>query len=180
VENYLAAICAVHGYASKRDMAETARNFIGVEHRIEYFRSVNGARYYNDSIATSPVSAIACLNSFDRKVILIAGGKNKGLDYSALGMHLAEKVKILILCGETSGLIKGALLEYCEKTEQPCTVPILEFDDYPAAVNAAWENAKNGDIVVLSPASTSFDRFKNFEERGKCFKALVSALPGAE
>ena len=177
VENYLAAICAVYRYADRNDIEATARGFNGVEHRLEYFRTLNGVRYYNDSIASSPTRTIACLNTFDQKIILIAGGKDKKLDYAPLGRYLAEKVKLLILCGQTSERIKQSLLQYCEDEEIACSVPIIECDSYEAAVSAAWKNAKAKDIVVLSPASTSYDRFKNFEERGRMYKELVNALP---
>ena len=177
VENYLAAICAVYRYADIHDIGATARNFNGVEHRIEYFRTLDSVRYYNDSIATSPTRTIACLNTFNQKIILIAGGKDKKLDYTPLGRYLAEKVKLLILCGQTSEQIIQSLLRYCDINEMSCPVPIIKCDNYEDAVNAAWENAKADDIVVLSPASTSYDRFKNFEERGRVFKELVNSLP---
>ena len=177
VENYLAAICAAYRYVGNGDIVATARGFNGVEHRIEYFRTVNGADYYNDSIASSPTRTIACLNTFGQKIILIAGGKDKAIDYTPLGQYLAKKVKLLILCGETSGKIKKSLLNFCDAHEMPCTVPIIECESYEDAVSSAYENAKQKDIVVLSPASTSFDRFRNFEERGRVFKKLVNELP---
>jgi len=177
VENYLAAICAVYRYVDRGDIETTARGFRGVEHRIEHFRTLKNVRYYNDSIASSPTRTIACLNTFNQKIILIAGGKDKELDFSPLGRHLAEKVKILILCGQTSDLIRRSLLNYCEAREIPCPVMIIECDSYEDAVMVAWENARANDVVALSPASTSFDRFRNFEERGRVFKRLVNSLP---
>ncbi|MCL2058781.1 MAG: Mur ligase family protein [Oscillospiraceae bacterium] len=176
VENYLAAIGAVYPYVGADAILATARSFNGVEHRQEYFRTLDGARYFNDSIASSPTRTIACLNTFDQKIILIAGGKDKDLDYAPLGRHIAEKAKLLILCGQTAPLIKESLLRHCETQGVPCPVPIVECDSYEEAVAAARKNAVTGDIVVLSPASTSFDRFRNFEERGRVFKALVNAL----
>ena len=178
IDNYLAAVCAVYPYISRSDAEAVAAGFNGVEHRIEYFRTVNGARYYNDSIATSPNRTIACLNSFEQRVILIAGGKDKNLDFKPLGPYLANKVKLLILCGQTSEKIKRSLLGFCQENNTPCTTPIIECENYEAAVAAAYENAKAKDTVVLSPSSTSFDCFKNFEERGRVFKCLVNALPG--
>ena len=177
VENYLAATCAVRRYAGRDDIGAVARTFGGVEHRIEYFRTIGGARYFNDSIASSPNRTMACLNTFDQKIILIAGGQDKKLDYSPLGRYIAEKVKVLILCGETSRQIKRSLMNYCEMIGLPCTVPIYECESYEDAVSAAYNNAKANDVVVLSPASTSFDRFKNFEERGRVYKDLVNSLP---
>ena len=176
VENYLAAICAVYRYADRDDAAAVARRFAGVEHRLEHFRTLDGVRYYNDSKATNPISTIACLNSFDQKIILIAGGKDKDLDFAPLGRHIAEKVKLLILCGQTSNLIKQSLMHYCDSQDIPCTVPIIECESYEEAVSAARANAQAKDVVALSPAGTSFDRFNNFEERGRFYKGLVNAL----
>jgi UDP-N-acetylmuramoylalanine--D-glutamate ligase len=161
-----------------REILATAGSFSGVEHRMELFRSLDGVHFYNDSIASSPTRTIACLNAFSRKIILIAGGKDKNLDFMPLGRYLAEKVKLLILCGQTSELIKQSLIDYCRVQDMPCTVPVCECENYESAVAAAWKNARAGDIVVLSPAGASFDRFRNFEERGHVFKQLVNSLPG--
>ncbi|MCL2164100.1 MAG: Mur ligase family protein [Oscillospiraceae bacterium] len=176
VANYLAAICAVKAYVRDSSIRKVAASFPGVEHRLEQFRSIGGVNFYNDSIATSPSRTIACLNSFDERIILIAGGKDKGLDYSVLGKYLAEKVKVLVLCGSTSRKIKDALLSYCAKTGIDCTIPIMECNNLADAVTKAWENASGNDCVVLSPAGTSFDQFLNFEERGNTFKKLVNEI----
>jgi UDP-N-acetylmuramoylalanine--D-glutamate ligase len=174
VENYLAAICAAEPFATVSAIRDTAVKFAGVEHRIEYVRTINGARYYNDSSSSGPTRTIACLKAFPDKVILIAGGKDKALDYSILGEWLATKVKLLVLCGQTTEKIKNSLLA-CRNGSN--AVPLVECASLEDAVRAAWENAAMHDVVVMSPASTSFDRFKNFEERGRVFKALVNALP---
>ncbi|MDR1060506.1 MAG: hypothetical protein LBL83_04680 [Clostridiales bacterium] len=179
VENCLAAICAVWPYATRSAIVRTAKRFGGVEHRIEHVRTLNGARYYNDSSSSGPTRTIACLKSFSEKVILIAGGKDKALDYSILGEHLARSVKLLILCGQTSEKIKASLLNYLESSNEACATPIIECGSLSEAVRSAWQNAAPGDTVVLSPASTSFDMFRNFEERGQTYKKLVSALPDA-
>ena len=176
IENYLAAICAVHNYANHDDVEAAAGAFKGVEHRIEFVRKIDGVKYYNDSSASSPNRTIACLNTFDQKIILITGGKDKSLDFASFGQHLAEKVKLLILCGETSGTIRQSLMDYCDKNKKQCPVSIVESDNYESAVNTARERAGANDIVVLSPAGTSFDRFKNFEERGRAFKYIVNNL----
>ena len=129
-------------------------------------------RWYNDSIASSPSRTIAGLRSFPEKVILIAGGKDKGISYDAIGPEINEHVKALILCGATAGVIRAAV----EKAANFTDLPITEVDSYQSAVALARETARPGDVVLLSPASTSFDRFANFMERGRVFKDLVNAL----
>ena len=172
VENYMAAICAVEGLVSDEIIRAYARTFGGVEHRIELVRERRGVKWYNDSIASSPSRTIAGLLSFPKPVILIAGGKDKGVSYAPLGPVVNDHVKLLILCGATAGVIRQAVTE----AENYRGLPILEAEDYPAAVALAESHAGEGDVVILSPASTSFDRFKNFEERGRVFKDLVKDL----
>lgn len=174
VENYLTAIAAVYGTVSAEDIAETARNFGGVEHRIEFVRELEGVRYYNDSIATSPVSVIAGLNAFDRRLIVIAGGSDKKLDYSQLAEPINAKVKTLILLGATADSIEAAVRAYNGYSEDNCK--IIRVSSMEEAVEAARKNAVSGDIVTLSPASASFDSYRNFEERGKHYKSVVNAL----
>ena len=172
IENYMAAFAAVRGMVSYETMREIAKTFGGVEHRIELIRTRKGVRWYNDSIASSPSRTIAGLNSFPEKVILIAGGKDKGISYDAIGPEINEHVKALILCGATAGVIRAAV----EKAANFTGLPITEVDSYQSAVALARETARPGDVVLLSPASTSFDRFANFMERGRVFKDLVNAL----
>ena len=172
VENYLAAIAAVDGLVPDETIRDFARRFGGVEHRIELVRTRRGVRWYNDSIASSPSRTIAGLRSFDQRVILIAGGKDKGISYAPLGPELNEHVKLLILCGATAGVIRQA----AEQAENYRGLEIVEVADYPAAVALADRRAGEGDVVLLSPASTSFDRFANFMERGNVFKDLVNGL----
>ena len=173
VENYMAAICAVQGLVPDETVRQFARTFGGVEHRIELVRERRGVRWYNDSIASSPSRTIAGLNSFPEKVVLIAGGKDKGVSYAPLGPVINDHVKRLILCGATAGAIRRA----AEEAENFRGLEILEAGDYPEAVALADRRSGEGDVVLLSPASTSFDRFRNFEERGRVFKDLVRALP---
>ena len=174
IENYMAAICAVQGLVDDETIRSYARTFGGVEHRIELVRNRNGVRWYNDSIASSPSRTIAGLNSFPEKVVLIAGGKDKGISYAELGPVVNEHVKLLILCGATANVIRESVQQAGNYTG----LEIIEVDDYKSAVALADERTVDGDVVILSPASTSFDRFKNFEERGRTFKDLVKALPG--
>ena len=172
IENYMAAIAAVDGLVPDEVIRDFAREFGGVEHRIELIRTRNGVRWYNDSIASSPSRTIAGLNSFKEKVILIAGGKDKGISYDALGPVINDHVKLLILCGATAGVIRRV-------TEQAANydgLEIVDVEDYHQAVALAGSRAQEGDVVILSPASTSFDRFANFMERGRVFKDIVNGL----
>lgn len=173
VENYLAAISAVDGLVPDEIIRDFARTFGGVEHRIELIRTRNGVRWFNDSIASSPARTIAGLNSFQQKVILIAGGKDKGISYEALGPVINDHVKLLILCGATAGVIR----QVTEQAPNYDNLEIIDVDDYHQAVALADARAAEGDVVILSPASTSFDRFANFMERGRIFKEIVNALP---
>ena len=172
VENYMAAIAAVDGLVPDEIIRKFAAEFGGVEHRIELVRELSGVRYYNDSIASSPSRTIAGLRSFDQKIILIAGGKDKGISYDALGPEINEHVKLLILCGATAGVIRRAVAQ----SENYAGLEIADVEDYREAVSLARCRAEEGDVVMLSPASTSFDRFTNFMERGRVFKEIVNAL----
>lgn len=175
VENYLAAIAAVDGLVPDETIRSFAREFGGVEHRIELIRTRRGVRWYNDSIASSPSRTIAGLRSFPEKVVLIAGGKDKGIPYDGLGPVINDHVKCLILCGATADVIRRSV----EEADNYRGLEILEAEDYRQAVALADSRTGEGDVVILSPASTSFDRFANFMERGNVFKALVRELPEA-
>ena len=171
VENYMAAIAAVDGLVSDDAIRQVARNFGGVEHRIELVRIKDGVKFYNDSIASSPSRTIAGLRSFTQKVILIAGGYDKHIPYDVLGPEICVHVSKLFLCGATAGKIRAAV----EQTgmEQP---EITDCGDFENAVRSAAAAARAGDIVLMSPASASFDQFKNFMVRGECFKKIVKEL----
>ncbi len=174
VENYLAAIAMLYGEVPTSAIAETAREFGGVEHRIEFVRELDGVKYYNDSIATSPISVIAGLNSFGRKIIVIAGGSDKKLDYGQLAEPINKYVKTLVLLGETADKIEEAVKNYPGYDMDSCR--IIRVQTMEEAVKAARMSAETGDVVSLSPASASFDMYKNFEERGKHYKSIVNAL----
>lgn len=176
VENYLAAICAVYDFVTPEDISYVAQNFNGVEHRLELVRILHGVKYYNSSIDSSPSRTIAALGTFKDKVILIAGGKDKGIPYDELGAHLINKVKVLILIGATSGKIAQSLMDAVNRRGIDNPVKIIYCKSYDEAVTTAQGNATEGDCVLLSPASTSFDMFKNFEERGRTYKKLVMEL----
>ena len=169
VENYMAAIAATHFYVSPEDIKNVATTFGGVEHRNELVREVSGVSYYNDSIASSPTRTMATLSSFNEKVILIAGGYDKNLNYEPLGPVIKEKVKHLVLVGATSDKIEAA-------AKNAGFSSIERTADFKEAILMAKSVAEKGDKVVLSPASASFDMFKDFEQRGNIFKEIVNSL----
>ena len=174
VENYMAAILAVGDEVSDGTIRQVARSFGGVEHRIELVRVKDGVRFYNDSIASSPSRTIAGLRSFSEQVILIAGGYDKHIPYDVLGPEIVEHVKLLIVTGDTGPKIR-AVTEAAPGYE-PGKPAILSIDDFYEAVRRAAALAKPGDVVLLSPASAAFDKFKNFMVRGREFKKTVMEL----
>ncbi|MBR5506943.1 MAG: UDP-N-acetylmuramoyl-L-alanine--D-glutamate ligase, partial [Clostridia bacterium] len=176
VENYMAAIAATYPIVSKETINKVAKDFGGVPHRIELVRTLDGVRYYNSSIDSSPNRTINTLNVFNEPIILIAGGKAKGLSYEAIGQPILDKAKALILIGETSPDIEKAVELAKEKSKSEKELPIYHKETYEDVVALAKELAEEGDVVLLSNASTSFDMFKNFEARGEYFKELVMKL----
>lgn len=173
VENYLAAVTAIDGLVPYEVMRETARTFVGVEHRIEPVRTIRGVQWYNDSIASSPTRTIAGLNAFNEKVILLAGGYDKHIPFAPLAPEVVKHVKLLILCGATADAIEKAVRECPDYHGSPEIVRCESLED---CVKTAYERAVRGDIVTLSPACAAFDQFANFMERGKAFKKLVMGL----
>jgi UDP-N-acetylmuramoylalanine--D-glutamate ligase len=159
----LAKVCDV----STTDMADTLRRFKGVEHRLEFVEEINGVKYYNDSKATNPESAIVALQAFSKPVILIAGGYDKGTDLSSFMAEVKTHVRELILLGQAADRFAAAARDF------PATHRVSTFAD---AVTLATKLARSGESVVLSPACASYDMFNNYEERGKAFKQLVLAL----
>ena len=174
VENYMAAIAALDGLVPDQVVRDFAAKFAGVEHRIELVRTLRGVRYYNDSIASSPSRTIAGLRSFKEKVLLIAGGYDKHIPFDVLGPEVVEHVKALFLTGDTAPKIRAAV----ERAPgyRPDALPIQEYSSFDGAVLAACQAAQSGDVVILSPACASFDRFKNFMERGAAFKKMIYGL----
>ena len=175
VENCCTAISAIHDLVSIDSIKNVLTTFKGVEHRNEFVREVDGVKWYNDSIGSSPTRTIAGLASFRDKVILIAGGYDKHLDYTNMGKYIVERVKALVLLGQTKEKIKNATLEELSHREL-VELPIYECNTLEEAVLKARECSTSGDIVFFSPASASFDMFKNFEERGNIYKDLVNNL----
>ena len=173
IENYLSAITAVWGYAGLDSIRKVAREFGGVEHRIEFIRELNGVKYYNDSIASSPTRTIACLKAFPKKIHLIAGGYDKHIPFEPMVPYVLEKVEKLYLCGDTAEKIETAVREDKNYNGSP---EIIRVKNIAEALETANKNAKEGDIIALSPACASFDAFTNFAERGNYFKELVNKL----
>ncbi len=173
VENYMAAIGALYGIVSTDSIRSVARNFGGVAHRCQFVREIRGVKYYNSSIDSSPTRTAAALSNFPQKTIVLCGGYDKNIPFEPLAAPLCEKAKAVILCGATKDKIKSALInsdEYENASEKP---EIYETNDLADSVKIASEIAKDGDIVLLSPACASFDAFKNFEERGEFFVKCV-------
>lgn len=174
-ENICAALAATAPIVDEKSQIKAIKEFNGVEHRLEFVRELNGVKYYNDSIGTSPASTIAGLNAFDENIILLAGGSDKGLDYTEIGETIAKKVRVLLLTGPTAEKIENATKLAMSKSGKE-TVEIIHCKDLQEAVSMANEKAKSGEIVLMSPASASFDAFKNFIERGIKFKEFVNNL----
>ena len=173
-ENIATALAATKTLVDQDIAVEAIKEFKAVEHRLEFVREINGAKWYNDSVSSSPTRTIAGLNSFDEDIVLIAGGYDKNLDYTPIAKPILKKVKTLILLGATSGKIFNAVKEEEEKEKK--NIDIYMADTLEEAVNLAKKYAKPREVVLFSPASASFDMFKNFAERGNIFKNLVNKL----
>jgi len=174
LENYMAAYCAVESLISIDSFRNVARNFNGVEHRLEFVREFKGVRYINDSIGTSPTRTIAGLHALKQKPILIAGGYDKHIPFEGLGEEICKSCKTVVLYGATADKIKKAIEE--ASAYKDSEVKIFKKDDFRDAVMLASNTAENGDVVLMSPACAAFDQFKNFAERGKYFKSLINSL----
>ena len=174
VENYMAAIAAVEDIATDEAICHVAKTFGGVEHRIELVRVKDGVKYYNDSIASSPTRTIAGLRSFSQQVILIAGGYDKNIPCEELGEEICLRVKALFLNGATAPKLRAAV-EHAPSYRPGCP-EIIDCGDLQTAIAAAAAVARDGDIVLMSPAGAAFDQFKNFAVRGKYFKKAVMEL----
>ena len=173
VANYLAAISAVWGYVGSDTIKAVAKEFTGVEHRIEFVREKDGVKYYNDSIASSPTRTIAGLKAFKQKVILIAGGYDKHIPFEPMANEVINKVKRMYLSGPTAKAIEKAVVTHPDYNGSP---EIIHVADIKEAVELANKSAESGDVVTLSPACASFDAFPNFAARGNYFKELVNKL----
>ena len=173
-ENICAAIAATAELVDIDTQIKAISEFEGVEHRIEFVREIDEVKWYNDSIGTSPTRTMAGLNAFDEEIVLIAGGYDKHLDYKPLAKPILDNVKTLILMGQTADKIFYAVKEEAEKENKK--IDIYMCDSLEDTVRVAHKTAKKGQVVLFSPASASFDLFKNFEERGKKFKEIVNRI----
>ena len=173
-EDVCAAIAATSSLVNIEETIDVIKRFKGVEHRLEFVRELNGVKWFNDSIGTSPTRTIAGLYSFNQRITLIAGGYDKNLDYKPLAKPILENVDNLVLIGQTAGKIFDAVKEESEKQNK--SIKIYMCDDFKETILTAKKVTKSGDIVLFSPASASFDMFKDFADRGNKFKELVNNL----
>jgi UDP-N-acetylmuramoylalanine--D-glutamate ligase len=170
------AIGAAAGFPAET-MAASISDFRGVAHRLEFVARRCGADWYNDSIATTPERAIAAIRSFQEPIILLAGGRDKKLPWQEWAGLVHERVDHLVLFGEAAGLIRRALGE-TQPGGRPYSVAVVPTLE--EAVREAAAVAKDGDVVLLSPGGTSFDAFRDFEERGERFRQMAELLPEGE
>jgi len=172
LENVLAAVCtgALMGCAPEK-IRQAVRNFKAVEHRLEFVATINGVDYYNDSKATNVDATIKALESFPANIHLILGGKDKGSDYTVLNDLLRQRVKRVYTIGAAATKIESQIVS--SKSGGP---EVIHAETLENAIRKAYATAKQGDVVLLAPACASFDQFKNYEQRGKVFKEIVSGL----
>ena len=173
-ENIATAFAATKDLVDIDVAVEAVKEFKPVEHRLEFVREINDVKWYNDSVSSSPTRTIAGLNSFDEEIVLIAGGYDKNLDYTPIAKPIVDKVKTLILIGQTSDKIFEAVKEELEKENKELNIYMC--NSLKETVELARKSAKPGQIVLFSPASASFDMFKNFADRGEQFKKLVNEI----
>ncbi len=171
LENYMTAIALTHGIVSTESIIDVAKRFTGVRHRLERVRVLDGVTYYNSSIDSSPSRTAAALSALTQKPIVICGGADKNLSFEPLADALCARAKAVVLTGETAEKIRHVLSARPEVKSG--TLPIYGNADFRQAVELARSIATEGDTVLLSPACTSFDAFRNFEERGDRFCEIV-------
>ena len=172
LQNICTALALTKDLVSTEKALNTIKEFSGVKHRLELVRVLNGVEWYNDSASTSPTRGISALNSFNKEIVLIAGGADKNLDYTPLGIKIVEKVKSLILIGQTASKIYEAVK--IEEEKQNKKVDIHMCETFKQSLELAKRIAKPGQIVLFSPASTSFDMFKDMYDRGDKFRKEVN------
>ncbi len=172
--NIATALAVVDGLVDTDVAVEAIKEFKPVEHRIEFVREIDGVKWYNDSASSSPTRTLSGLNAFKENIVLIAGGYDKNLDYTPIAKPVVDKVSDLILIGQTAGKIFDKVKEEAER--QGKNLAISMCDTLQEAVDIAKKSAKKGDVVLFSPASASFDMFKDFADRGRKFKKMVNEL----
>ena len=173
-ENIATALAATSTLVDLDVAIQTVKNFKPVAHRLEFVRELDGVKWYNDSASSSPTRTLAGINSYKEEIVLIAGGYDKNLDYKPLAKPILNKVSTLILMGQTSGKIFDCVKEEMEKENKK--IPIYVVDDLDNAIKTAKKYAKPNQVVLFSPASASFDMFKNAVQRGELFKEKVNKL----
>lgn len=174
VENYMSAIALTQGLVSRETVQKVAKTFKGVEHRLEFVRELDGVRYYNSSIDSSPTRTAAALGALKKEPIIICGGSEKGVAFDGLARDLCTRTKAVILTGQSARNILSEI-EKCPLYDRS-KLTVKHIPDFKDAVLAASTLAQKGDIVLLSPACASFDRFKDFAHRGNFFKEIVNSL----
>ena len=174
LENIATAMAATRTLVTTEQAVQAIKAFKPVEHRIEFVKEINQVKWYNDSASSSPTRTLSGLNAFEEEIILIAGGYDKKLDYTPLAKPIVGKVKALILMGQTSGKIFDAVKEELENQKKDLAIHMCE--NLEETVTLANKLAKPGNVVLFSPASASFDMFKDFADRGNQFKKLVNQI----
>lgn len=180
VQNYMTAIGLVHDLVTPEAIRSVATAFAGVKHRLEHVRTLHGVTYYNSSIDSTPARTRAALSALPKAapIVAICGGYDKNSDYAPLAEALCARVRAVVLTGATAEKILSAIQACPDYDKQ--RLQVIREPDFTAAVHAAAKVAKEGDIVLLSPACASFDAFPNFEVRGEAFRQLILALPENE
>lgn len=173
-QNIATALAATKSLVDTDVAVQAIKEFKPVEHRIEFVREIDGVKWYNDSASSSPTRTLSGINAFKENIILIAGGYDKNLDYKPLAKPILDKVSTLILIGQTAEKIFDAVKGEAEKENKK--IDIYMCDSLEQTIEIAKKSAKKGDVVLFSPASASFDMFKNFADRGEKFKNLVNNI----
>lgn len=173
-ENVCSALAATSTLVDEERAIGIIKKFPGVEHRIEFVKEIDNVKWFNDSASTTPSRGISALNSFTEEIVLIAGGADKNLDYTPVGKPILDKVKTLILMGQTAEKIFNSVKQ--EEEKQNKEISIYMAKDLQEAVNLARRYAKPEQIVLFSPASTSFDMFKDMYDRGRKFKEIINNI----
>ncbi len=174
--NICAALSAIKDFIKDTSNLEAIlKNIPSVPHRLEFVREIDGVKWYNDSASTTPDKCLGGLSAFSEKIVLIAGGSDKNIPYTPLAKPVTEKVSKLILFGQTKNKIYDAVMEEVKRTNNR-SLKIYVLDDLESAISVAKKVAVSGEVVLFSPASASFDMFKNAYQRGDIFKKLVNDI----
>jgi UDP-N-acetylmuramoylalanine--D-glutamate ligase len=177
IENVLAS-CVLSGLmgASLQSIRDVAIRFSGVEHRLQWVRTLNGVRYYDDSIATAPERTVAALKAFEAPIVLLAGGRDKALPWDEMAKVTLERARYVVTFGEAAGLVEEKIKAAGEKQAGAKSLGVSRADTLEEAVDTAARVARRGDVVLLAPGGTSFDAFRDFAERGERYQEIVRAL----